>query len=173
MPLRRLLGKGGVGKLGFLLCGRVTYWGHAQGTDLLATYRMALQNDLTILEADANHRAAMESKPQAISQLLPPLNAVRRRLEWRRFVHRAARWQVFACHRKRICGTPTGRVLLPTVPARVLLSGGLSFFSVRAASGASPRRPPSHSRLQWPRLPCRSECKYTSRHRMASHARFP
>jgi hypothetical protein len=44
MPVRRLLGKRGVGKLVFLLCGCFTYWGHAQGTDLLAIYRMALQN---------------------------------------------------------------------------------------------------------------------------------
>jgi hypothetical protein len=36
---------------------------------------MALQNDPTILEADVNRRAAMESKPQAISQLLPQLAA--------------------------------------------------------------------------------------------------
>jgi Outer membrane efflux protein len=75
MPVRRLLGKSGVGKLGFLLCGCFTYWGHAQGTDLLATYRMALQNDPTILEADANRRAAMESKPQVISLFLPQLTA--------------------------------------------------------------------------------------------------
>jgi outer membrane protein TolC len=64
-----------MGKQALLLCGCFTYWGHAQGTDLLATYRLALQNDPTILEADANRRVAMESKPQAISQLLPQLTA--------------------------------------------------------------------------------------------------
>jgi hypothetical protein len=30
-----------MGKLLLLLVGRFTYWGHAQGTDLLATYRVA------------------------------------------------------------------------------------------------------------------------------------
>jgi outer membrane protein len=42
-----------------------------QAADLLAIYRLALHNDPTILEADANRSAARESKPQAISQFLP------------------------------------------------------------------------------------------------------
>jgi hypothetical protein len=43
VPVCRLLGKRGMRKLVLLLCGCFTYWGNAQGTDILATYRMALQ----------------------------------------------------------------------------------------------------------------------------------
>jgi hypothetical protein len=42
-----------MGKLVLLLCGCFTYWGNAQGTDLLATYRMALQNDPDLKPADS------------------------------------------------------------------------------------------------------------------------
>jgi hypothetical protein len=53
VPGRRLLGKRGMGKRVLLLCGCFTYWGNAQGTDLLATYRMALQNDPDLKPADS------------------------------------------------------------------------------------------------------------------------
>ncbi len=41
--------------------------------DLLAVYQRALQNDPQIREADATRLAALESKPQALSALLPQL----------------------------------------------------------------------------------------------------
>ena len=43
--------------------------------DLLAVYQRALQNDPQLREAEANRLAALESKPQALSALLPQLSA--------------------------------------------------------------------------------------------------
>jgi len=43
--------------------------------DLVEVYQSALQNDPQIREADANRLASRESKPQAISALLPQINA--------------------------------------------------------------------------------------------------
>jgi outer membrane protein len=48
--------------------------GHAAfAADLLAVYQRALQNDPQLREAEANRLAALESKPQALSALLPQL----------------------------------------------------------------------------------------------------
>ena len=44
---------------------------HAAATDLVAVYQRALQNDPQLREAEANRLAALESKPQALSALLP------------------------------------------------------------------------------------------------------
>ncbi len=49
--------------------------GGAQAADLADVYQRALQNDPLIREAEANRLAALESKPQALSALLPQLNA--------------------------------------------------------------------------------------------------
>lgn len=46
-----------------------------QAADLLTVYERALQNDPQIREADANRLASRESKPQALSALLPQINA--------------------------------------------------------------------------------------------------
>ncbi|WP_129775501.1 TolC family outer membrane protein [Peristeroidobacter soli] len=43
----------------------------AEAADLLTVYQRALQNDPQIREADANRLASRESKPQALSALLP------------------------------------------------------------------------------------------------------
>jgi outer membrane protein len=42
--------------------------------DLMAVYQRALQNDPQLREAEANRLAALESKPQALSALLPQLS---------------------------------------------------------------------------------------------------
>jgi len=47
----------------------------AAAADLLAVYQRALQNDPQLREAEANRLAALESKPQALSALLPQLSA--------------------------------------------------------------------------------------------------
>jgi outer membrane protein TolC len=46
----------------------------AVAADLIAVYQRALQNDPQLREAEANRLAALESKPQALSALLPQLN---------------------------------------------------------------------------------------------------
>ena len=46
----------------------------AWSEDLLAVYERALTNDPQIREADANRRASLESKPQALAALLPQLS---------------------------------------------------------------------------------------------------
>jgi len=46
----------------------------AFAADLVAVYQRALQNDPQLREAEANRLAALESKPQALSALLPQLN---------------------------------------------------------------------------------------------------
>jgi len=51
----------------------ITQIGHAD--DLMGIYERALLSDPSIREADANRLAALESKPQAISTLLPQLSA--------------------------------------------------------------------------------------------------
>lgn len=48
----------------------------AQGTDLLATYRAALQNDSVFLAAEYQQLAASETRPQARSAWLPQINLV-------------------------------------------------------------------------------------------------
>lgn len=45
----------------------------ASAADLLTVYQRALQNDPQLREAEANRLAALESKPQALSALLPQL----------------------------------------------------------------------------------------------------
>ena len=45
----------------------------AYAADLVAVYQRALQNDPQLREAEANRLAALESKPQALSALLPQL----------------------------------------------------------------------------------------------------
>ena len=45
-----------------------------QAADLVAVYQRALQSDPQLREAEANRLAALESKPQALSALLPQLN---------------------------------------------------------------------------------------------------
>src|ERR1700678_377065 len=47
----------------------------APAADLLAVYQRALQNDPQLREAEATRLAALESKPQALSALLPQLSA--------------------------------------------------------------------------------------------------
>src|ERR1700691_5829084 len=42
--------------------------------DLMDVYQRALQNDPQLREAEANRLAALESKPQALSALLPQLS---------------------------------------------------------------------------------------------------
>jgi outer membrane protein len=49
--------------------------GAAEAKDLLGVYDDALHNDPVIRQADANRLAARESRPQALSALLPQLNA--------------------------------------------------------------------------------------------------
>ena len=49
--------------------------GTASAADLVAVYQRALQNDPQLREAEANRLAALESKPQALSAMLPQLNA--------------------------------------------------------------------------------------------------
>ncbi len=46
----------------------------ASATDLLAVYQRALQNDPQLREAEATRLAALESKPQALSALLPQVS---------------------------------------------------------------------------------------------------
>ncbi len=46
----------------------------AAAADLMAVYQRALQNDPQLREAEANRLAALESKPQALSALLPQIN---------------------------------------------------------------------------------------------------
>ncbi|HTL93432.1 MAG TPA: TolC family protein, partial [Steroidobacteraceae bacterium] len=46
----------------------------APGKDLIGVFEDALHNDPVIRQADANRLAARESKPQALSALLPQLN---------------------------------------------------------------------------------------------------
>ncbi|MEX1993883.1 MAG: TolC family outer membrane protein [Steroidobacteraceae bacterium] len=48
---------------------------HAAAADLGEVYQRALTNDPLIREAEANRRAARESKPQAFAALLPQINA--------------------------------------------------------------------------------------------------
>ena len=48
--------------------------GSAQSKDLVGVFEDALKNDPVIRQADANRLAARESRPQAISALLPQLN---------------------------------------------------------------------------------------------------
>ena len=52
-------------------------WSRVNGAwaaDLLAVYQRALQNDPQLREAEAHRLAALESKPQALSALLPQLS---------------------------------------------------------------------------------------------------
>ncbi|HXI77993.1 MAG TPA: TolC family protein, partial [Steroidobacteraceae bacterium] len=47
----------------------------ASAADLLAVYQRALQNDPQLREAEATRLATLESKPQALANLLPQLSA--------------------------------------------------------------------------------------------------
>ena len=58
-----------------LVLGAFTLPGAAQAASLLEIYQQALQSDPQIHEAEARRLAALESKPQARSVLLPQLNA--------------------------------------------------------------------------------------------------
>jgi len=49
--------------------------GVATAADLLAVYQRALQNDPQLREAEATRLATLESKPQAVANLLPQLSA--------------------------------------------------------------------------------------------------
>jgi outer membrane protein len=49
-------------------------WSAAPAADLLAVYQRALQNDPQLKEAEATRLAALESKPQALSALLPQVS---------------------------------------------------------------------------------------------------
>src|ERR1700730_17426594 len=55
----------------FVLCASAA---SAPAADLLAVYQRALQNDPQLREAEATRLAALETKPQALSALLPQLN---------------------------------------------------------------------------------------------------
>jgi len=46
----------------------------AQAADLTEIYHRALRNDPQLREAEANHLASLEARPQALSSLLPQLN---------------------------------------------------------------------------------------------------
>ena len=59
------------------LLGLVLGCNGAWAADLLAVYQRALQNDPQLREAEANRLAALESKPQALSALLPQLSRQR------------------------------------------------------------------------------------------------
>jgi outer membrane protein len=50
-------------------------WSASPAADLLAVYQRALQNDPQLKEAEATRLAALESKPQALSALLPQVSA--------------------------------------------------------------------------------------------------
>src|SRR6201996_2767172 len=50
-------------------------WSAAPAADLLAVYQRALRNDPQLKEAEATRLAALESKPQALSALLPQISA--------------------------------------------------------------------------------------------------
>lgn len=41
------------------------------GEDLLGTYQLAVANDPVLRQAEANHKAQLEAKPQSLAQLLP------------------------------------------------------------------------------------------------------
>ncbi len=41
------------------------------GEDLLYTYQLAVQNDPVLQQAEAQHKAQLETKPQSLAQLLP------------------------------------------------------------------------------------------------------
>ncbi len=56
------------------LLGLVLGCNGAWAADLLAVYQRALQNDPQLREAEAHRLAALESKPQALSALLPQLS---------------------------------------------------------------------------------------------------
>ncbi len=58
-----------------LVLGAFTLPGAAQAASLLEIYQQALQSDPQIHEAEARRLAALESKPQARSVLLPQLSA--------------------------------------------------------------------------------------------------
>src|ERR1700740_698019 len=49
--------------------------GAGQGKDLIGVFEDAVHNDPVIRQADANRLAAREARPQALSALLPQLNA--------------------------------------------------------------------------------------------------
>ena len=49
--------------------------GAASAADLMAVYQRALQNDPQLREAEATRLATLESKPQAVANLLPQLSA--------------------------------------------------------------------------------------------------
>jgi outer membrane protein len=58
----------------FLILACCLVWNAAPAADLLAVYQRALQNDPQLKEAEANRLAALESKPQALSALLPQIS---------------------------------------------------------------------------------------------------
>lgn len=47
---------------------------NAYSADLLSVYNLAKNNDPVYLQQESKHRAALESRPQALSQLLPSVN---------------------------------------------------------------------------------------------------
>lgn len=53
----------------------LTLAGPAPAADLTEIYHRALRNDPQLREAEANHLATLEARPQALSALLPQLNA--------------------------------------------------------------------------------------------------
>ncbi len=61
-------------KIAFILAGMLLATGPAFGADLMSVYQMALDHDPTIKEAEANHLAALEAKPQALAGLLPSVD---------------------------------------------------------------------------------------------------
>ena len=57
-----------------IVCGLYLLSSAAPGSDLLAVYQRALQNDPQLREAEATRLAALEAKPQALAALLPQLS---------------------------------------------------------------------------------------------------
>jgi outer membrane protein len=61
--------------LGWIGAGALAWASLAPAADLVEVYQRALQNDPQLREAEANRLATLEHKPQAISALLPQINA--------------------------------------------------------------------------------------------------
>src|SRR5882757_11472130 len=57
-----------------MICSLYLLSSAAPGSDLLAVYQRALQNDPQLREAENTRLAALEAKPQALSALLPQLS---------------------------------------------------------------------------------------------------
>ncbi len=57
-----------------LLISALLLSGNCLAADLLSVYKLAEKNDPTYLQEEASHRATLEARPQAMSQLLPSVD---------------------------------------------------------------------------------------------------